>query len=144
MDFKTKIILGFGAALLVLMCVAIFSYQSLIIDETDRAWVTHTYQVMEKLDSVLADLTTAETGERGFIITGEAQYLEEHAKGASQIEQDFRELRSLTADNPEQQLILDNSEALIRLRLEQFTDRIQLRKQEIQLNTVIPLPKDGK
>lgn len=144
MKFKTKIVLGFGAALIILACVAIFSYKSFLTDEADRAWVAHTYEVMEKLDNLLADLTTAESGERGFIITGDEQYLEDYAKGASQIEQDLREVRSLTADNAKQQLALDSSDPLIRLRLEQFAERIKLRRQQISLNKVISLPKDGK
>ena len=65
MTFKNKIIMGFGAALAILILVSVVSFMSLIQSGEDRAWVTHTYIVLEKLDAVLTNLIDAETGQRG-------------------------------------------------------------------------------
>ena len=43
--------------------------------ETDRS-ITHTYLVIGHLDDLLSELKDAETGQRGFIITGDQKYLE--------------------------------------------------------------------
>ena len=45
------------------------------------AWVRHTYQVRESLQDLLASLQDAETSERGFIIAGDARYLDPYSEG---------------------------------------------------------------
>src|SRR5260221_14731643 len=65
MTFKNKITMGFGAALTILILVGVVSFMSLSQNGNDRAWVTHTYVVLETLEAVLTNLTDAETGQRG-------------------------------------------------------------------------------
>lgn len=65
MTFKSKLIAGLAAA------SAILSYRSLVHNVADRRWVTHTYQVLEKLDDVQIHMTDAETEQRGYVLTGE-------------------------------------------------------------------------
>ncbi len=76
MTFKNKISAGFGAALATLIFVGVLSYRSMVQNDADLQWVTHTHIVKEKLDAVLDNLLDIETGERGYIITGEGSYLE--------------------------------------------------------------------
>jgi signal transduction histidine kinase len=129
MSFKTKIALGFGAALLMLVCVAVLSYRSLETDESDRVWVAHTHQVMEKLEAVLGDLIDGETGVRAFIISGDEVYLQPYREGMVRIGQDVHDLRTLTADNPTQQRALDRLEPAIRTKVDELRDKIELRRQ---------------
>ena len=42
--------------------------------------VTHTYMVLERLAALLSVLKDAETGQRGFVITGDEAYLEPYVK----------------------------------------------------------------
>src|SRR5712675_3188724 len=107
MTFKNKILGGFGTALVILIVVAAVSVRSMVKNAEDRAWVTHTHIVLEQLDAVLSNLVDAETGQRGYIITGEVSYLEPYNNALSRILQDFQQLRELTADNPVQQHSLD-------------------------------------
>jgi signal transduction histidine kinase len=144
MTFKTKIVFGFGIAVLSLLIVAMLSYRSFIRDEQDRRWVAHTYQVMEKLDSVQIDLIDAETGVRGFIISGDDDFLSDYNHGISRIDQDLREIRSLTADNPWQQHNLDLFEPVARVRLDQFVQRIARRRSGLTPDASMLLQKAGK
>jgi hypothetical protein len=70
----TKIGSGFGLALAVLMVVSAVSYNSTtkLIDSAE--WVRHTHEVINGLDEVVSAFKDAETGQRGYIITGEARY----------------------------------------------------------------------
>lgn len=128
MSFKTKIVLGFGTALALLLSSAVLSYKSFLEDDSDRAWVAHTHQVMGKLDNVLSDLIDGETGVRAFIISGDDLYLQPYREGLARITEDVRDLRTLTADNHQQQAELDRLEPALRNKLAELAEEIELRK----------------
>ena len=74
--FGRRIAAGFGLAGLVLLVIIGISYRATsgLID--NNASVTHTYLVREDLSRLIAQLTDAETGQRGYLITGEDDYLQ--------------------------------------------------------------------
>jgi len=130
MTFKNKITIGFGAALTILILVSVVSFMSLSQNGNDRAWVTHTYVVLEKLDAVLTNLIDAETGQRGYIITGEVSYLEPYNNARAHVYQNLAELRTLTADNTNQQRALDLLEPATATMLSTLQERIDIRDRE--------------
>ena len=94
--------------------------------ESDR-WQTHTYIVIQQLDQLLSDLTDAETGQRGFLITGARNYLGPYQEALVRVDQKLASLRSLTRDNPSQQKRLAAAEPLIRAKLAALKETIDLR-----------------
>ena len=130
MTFKSKLIAELAAASAVLLLVAILSYRSLTRNVADRRWVTHTYQVLQKLDDLQIGMAGAETGQRGYILTGENSYLHPYENALAQILQNVRAVRELTADNPNQQRSLDRLQPLIAAKLAELQDRIDVRKQQ--------------
>ena len=94
--------------------------------ESDR-WQTHSYIVIQQLDQLLSDLTDAETGERGFVITGARNYLGPYQEALVRVDQKLASLRSLTRDNPSQQKRLAATEPLIRAKLAALKETIDLR-----------------
>src|SRR6202790_2717148 len=71
-----KIASGFGLALAVLLVVGAVSYDSTTKLSSSADWVRHTHEVLTGLDEILSGMKDAETGQRGYIITGEPSYLE--------------------------------------------------------------------
>ena len=130
MTFRTKLIAGLAAAFASLLLVAALSYTNFVRNMEDRRWVIHTHLVLETLDSLQIHLTDAETGQRGYIITGEASYLEPYNNALGQIHDSFKDLRDLTADNATQQRSLDRLEPLIAAKLTELQDRIDVRRNE--------------
>ena len=128
MTFKSKLIGGVLAAAAALLCVAGLSYRSVVRNADDRQWVVHTYQVMGQLDGILQGTTDAETGERGYILTGEDSYLTPYQRGLSEVREGTAQVRKLTADNVKQQNSLDALEAVIAERVRELQERIQLRR----------------
>lgn len=127
MTFKTKLIAGLAAASAVLLLVATISYRSLVHNVADRRGVTHTYQVLEKLDDVQIYMTDAETEQRGYVLTGEDSFLASYERALGQLLQNLKTVRALTADNPDQQRSLDRLEPLIAAKLDELQDHIQVR-----------------
>ena len=130
MSFKLKVIAGFGTGLAILILIGVLSFRSLKRNAEDRIWVTHTHLALEKLDAVLADLLDAETGQRGYILTGEASYLRPYTDALARLHQNVKELRELTADNPAQQHSLDGLEQMIGARLSQLRTWVEVRSQK--------------
>jgi len=90
--------------------------------------VIHTRDVIETTQALLSDLQNVETGERGFIITGEEPYLESYTTGMAALHSDSSHLRQLTRDNPAQQVMLDTLSVLIGRRLNTLNEGIARRR----------------
>ena len=129
MTFKTRLIAGFGTALALLICVGLLSYWSVVQNASERQWVNHTHLVLEKLDSLSVNLIDAETGERGYLLTGKEPYLAPYNGAAGKVHENSKDLRELTADNPIQQRALDRLEPVIEARLMLLQRAIEIRRQ---------------
>jgi methyl-accepting chemotaxis protein len=99
-------------AAMILSGVVSFGYNYLL-KESAKA-VDHTFLVLSKIDATLLRLQDAETGQRGFIITGEDAYLAPFFEAEGQIVSELSDLDGLVSDNSEQQSRLHN--------LRQFAD----------------------
>jgi methyl-accepting chemotaxis protein len=124
----TKIAAGYALALIILAVLGVVSYRNTtgLIEAMQMS--THTHQVLENLERALSTLKDAETGQRGYIITGEDRYLEPYQSGTSAVNQTIQNLRGLTADNPNQQRRIDALEPLVAAKLAELKDTIDLRK----------------
>jgi methyl-accepting chemotaxis protein len=118
----TKIGAGFGLALAILVAIGAVSYRSTTKLTDTSELVTHTHQVLEKLEEVLSGIKDAETGQRGYLITGEERYLEPFRSAQAAINQNLTALRDLTRDNANQQRRLDLLEPLINGRDGKFAE----------------------
>ena len=122
---KTRIVTSFAIAISVVVGISAYlSIRQLV--EANRS-TTQTHVVLEKLDHLLAVLTDAETGQRGYILTGEARYLEPYLHATSLSQRDIDALRELTNDNREQQQSLTQLQSLARARLERLQNTIDVR-----------------
>lgn len=90
----------------------------------DADWVEHTLQVEKQIGQVLLTLRRAESSERAYIITRLREYREDYGEAAREVMPQFRELRSLMADNPAQARLLDQMQPLIERRLSDFANAI--------------------
>jgi signal transduction histidine kinase len=130
MTFKSKLIAGISAALAILIFIGVLSYMSMARSRDDVFWVTHTHVVLENLDGVEAATLGAETSQRGFLLTGDASYLETYNDAIATAHQGLHEIRTLTADNPVQQRALDQIEPLINARIAVLDEVIAIRKRD--------------
>ena len=126
MTFSSKVIAA--CALMILLSIGVLSFRSTARDEEDRGWVMHTHLVLEKLQAVLIDVTQAETGQQGYLLTGEEKYLEPYQASLGQVHRDIEEVRRLTADNPRQQEAINGLEPLVGERLTRLAGKMEIRK----------------
>ena len=102
--FGRKIAAGFTLAFLLLLAIGGVAYRSISLLANTSHVVTHTHEGLERIAGTLSLLKDAETGQRGYLITGEDSYLEPYNSGVEGLPKIVKELRELTADSPSQRL----------------------------------------
>src|SRR5438128_12683959 len=71
------------------------------------AWRVHSETVLDTIERLRGDLLTAESGERGYLITGDVSYLQPYTAALPAIDRDLEAIQSLTGDNAAQQRRVD-------------------------------------
>ncbi|MHC5596307.1 MAG: response regulator [Nostoc sp.] len=141
----TKIGVSFALSLATLTTIGLISYQSTneLIETSTKE--NHTYQVLSQLEELNLQLTNAETGQRGYIITGKQGYLEPYNNAIQVLNQKIKELQRLTVDNPKQQQQLDVLQPLITQKLAELQETIDLRQnQGFEASQKVVLTDQGK
>lgn len=110
-------LVAFGLALCLVLLVEYLGYRSAETQVETAGRVDHTRQVLAELDDVLIATIDAETGRRGFALTGDEALLVPYRDAASRATAHMHALRTLVADNPEQIARLDALEPRVTLRL---------------------------
>jgi PAS domain S-box-containing protein len=119
---------AFGAACVLLILVGWVSVrQAVNLREANRA-VERTLTVREELEVSLSLLKDAETGQRGFLITGSAQYLEPYELARTSMAQHLERLRQLTSNNPGQQASLKALGQLTQEKLAELRETVVIRE----------------
>jgi len=101
--FNRGLILSLSVLILLLIGNAWLGYRNTRQLNEDAAWVAHTQEVMDSLEEVVSAMKDAQTGERGFIITGDDHYLEPFNSTTAIIDDKIQRLKRLTAANARQQ-----------------------------------------
>jgi CHASE3 domain sensor protein len=119
---------GFAAAGLILVMVALVGYRSTVsLIDNDEA-VNHSHRVQVAFGNLLSLMKDAETGQRGYVITGDNGYLEPYRAALADIKKTFEEVGRLTADNPSEQRRLASMSPIIDAKLAELKQTIDLRR----------------
>lgn len=128
-SFTNPIAWGLGLTLLLLVLNAIVSYINIRKAFENERWVSHTQQVLNRLEGVLSTLKDAETGQRGYLITGRSTYLEPYEQATVQLDQEIEQLQRLTSDNSLQQQRIQQLQQVIDQKRAELQQTIELRQQ---------------
>lgn len=115
-----------GIFLTVLTTASAFTFGKEMLET--NTWVTHRQEVVKKIQEVITDMVELASREGVYIITGNEQLLLEREPTKTEARGDLSILRTLTADNPNQQRRLDQLEALITQRINWEEQSIALRR----------------
>jgi signal transduction histidine kinase len=95
----------------------------------DNAYqLAHSWQVVHQVERVLASAVDAETGERGFLISGQDSYVEPFIAAQRDLPSELDHLQSLTSDNPSQQARIADLRGTLNRRLAVLDRAIEMRR----------------
>jgi signal transduction histidine kinase/CHASE3 domain sensor protein len=103
----------FLAALIVLISVSLMTYRNLDNYINEVKLVRHSSLVFRLAENVLSAVKDAETGHRGFQLTGDSSYLEPYHSSIQELPGMLHELDSLVQDNFMQKRYVDTLQQLI-------------------------------
>jgi CHASE3 domain sensor protein len=130
--FDKGMLIGIGLILALLVGNAGLAYRNTRQLLDDAGWVAHTHEVLDLTGDVLRTVVDAETGQRGFLITGKENFLEPYHQALARLDQEVRTLKEKTRDNPRQQARIEELEQLTAERLTLLQEGIHLRRKDAE------------
>ncbi|MBL0166296.1 MAG: CHASE3 domain-containing protein [Propionivibrio sp.] len=124
-----KTLAGFVAALLLVALGVVLSLWTFRQIEEAAAVRKHTFAVITDANRFLSALTDAETGQRGYLLTGDESFLDRYMANRDRLSGRLQDLRHLTL-LPAAQKHLDAVAPLTEAKLAEMSQSIELRRQQ--------------
>ncbi|MGJ1242737.1 response regulator [Sphingobacterium siyangense] len=126
--FLRDLQIGFGFSLALLLTSSTASYLSIRNQIHNSQMVDHSRRVIARSNRILIDLQNAETGQRGFLLTGREHFLEPYYSSSRSLPQSIATARDLVSDNLPQQKIIDSIGQLVESRLNKLAGLVNIKK----------------
>ncbi|MGN0002267.1 MAG: response regulator [Sphingobacterium composti] len=130
-----KLQIGFGLSFIILLITSIASFLSVRNQIQQRAKVLHTQNTLLRTDRALVDLLNAETGQRGFLLTNNEEFLKPFYRGLQSLPESLAEIEKQLDSSPEQIIKLDSIKNLVNLRLTILEELVNKKKNGEQIDT---------
>src|SRR4051794_10004263 len=119
--------LGYVLVLATLVADGVVTYFNLGTVAESNRWIDHTREVIIELERALSTLKDAETGQRGYLLTGDDDYLEPYRVATDRMDGILARLTALTSDNPSQQGRIAELKQLKAAKMEELRQTVELR-----------------
>ncbi len=98
------------------------------INASDDEWVVHSVSVRDQLIRVLSQVQSAETSQRGYLLTGRDGYLKPYVMAAEQLPSSLDRLAALDSDNPKRVAAVNKLRERISAKLGEIRSTIDAHK----------------
>ena len=144
MTLGRKIVIGFIACALVLLGVAIFSFKNTEKFVASNTLVNVSNQVLYEFEQILMSSVDAETGVRGYVITGDDNFLKPFTTANIKAIEKLEKVKELTKDNPNQQNNIEELAKQLKMRFDNLNTCITLRKENYEKARAFVASGEGK
>jgi PAS domain S-box-containing protein len=124
-----RTVIGFLIAITAIAMVTRLSYGALADTLGSAQRVTNTLEVTAHLQTILSTMTDAETGQRGFVLTGDENYVGPYKNAKAALAAEIATAHAWVADDPEQQRRLHLLEQLCADKMAELARTIEVRRQ---------------
>jgi signal transduction histidine kinase/CHASE3 domain sensor protein/FixJ family two-component response regulator len=121
-------LLVFGALIGFLALIALLTWDRFAAATSARQWTQHSYEVLDVIRELEITIRDAETNQRGYLLTGNDDYLGPYEAALSRTSLQLGELQRQTADNADQQARLRILAPAVQRRAQQLAQIIQMRR----------------
>jgi PAS domain S-box-containing protein len=120
------VIAGFVVLGLLLVANAVMTKHRMDVQSGNAQWVLHSRQVEVALEETESTLKDAETGQRGYLLTGDATYLAPYDRAKAEIGSRLDKLARMTADNTMQQANINQLRVLTQEKMDELAQTVSL------------------
>lgn len=117
-----------AAALLTLILLIATSFWLVANTQSAAIEVLRARERLGALSNLMVTLLNAETGQRGYLLTGEARYLAPYEQASRNAKPRFDAVASAFQDDPSAGVALSNIQSTIRAKLDELSETVELKK----------------
>ncbi len=128
LSLERKIEIAIALLVTLLLSIGFVAYRNSTEFIANSAQVLHSREVRGNLHRILSLVEEIETGQRGYIITGEDSFMEPYRQASNKIEERLTHVRTLVVNEPELHPQLDTLASLVRSRVAFAAESIELRR----------------
>ncbi|MGP0062246.1 MAG: CHASE3 domain-containing protein [Isosphaeraceae bacterium] len=125
-----RLLAGYALAFGLLAINAVVTFWNLRTIAENSRDVAQTHEVIVGLEGVLSNLRDAETGQRGYLLTGDERYLDPYNKAVASVDRSVARLKEVTASNGIRQNHLIGIEQAVAAKFSELEETIRLRREE--------------
>ncbi|WP_367874516.1 response regulator [Luteolibacter sp. Populi] len=126
---KLPLYVGFAAGALFFLLSGYNAYRNTLALREASRQVQETHSVIGSFNNALSYMKDAETGQRGYLLSGDETYLEPYQAALTGVETEIARMREFTRGNTVQQDLLPKVEAQIAAKLEELDETIRVRRE---------------
>ncbi len=123
-----SLMLGFVVAALATLVIAFVNYRASEVRGDAVVAMDRTSQGMRQLSLVHSALKDMETGQRGYLLTGDPSYLQPYLLAQSVFERQLTALKDTTESQPSLRRLVVQIEDLARQKMRELSETVELRK----------------
>jgi signal transduction histidine kinase/CheY-like chemotaxis protein/CHASE3 domain sensor protein len=131
--FKRNILIGFGVSLFLLIISSVASYTSIVNLLHSSEEVSKTNQLIAELETVMSSLKDAETGQRGFLLTGEERFLDPYQGAYEKAIGAATRAQSLALNDPTQTTNFSTLKSMVDARVNALRELINMKRQKFTI-----------
>ncbi len=139
---RTLVPILLSSAILVVALNALFAFHSVKVLLQSEDWVQHTWKVIYQVERIMGSAKDAETGSRGFLISGDDKYLQPATDARRDLPGELDQFETLTRDNPTQKPRITEMRAVLEQRMATLQLGIESRRTE-GIDGIRPLVLSG-
>lgn len=127
---ERRILFWFGPVLLLLLINSLIAYRSIRVLNTNSEREIQTMAVLLQLEGIASTVKDAETGQRGYLLTGDDSYLAPYNEARGQLDLQLSSLGGLLFDDSAQVQRLNQLQTQVQTKRDELQTTVDLRRMQ--------------
>lgn len=137
-------IVSIAMVTVLMVAIAVLNHHNTLLLHENARRVDEAHKIIDLTNGVLLGLVDTETGERGFLLTGNEKFLRPYDSALPRIATRLADLKELTQGNTKEQAQIAMLDKLVDERLTLLKERVSLRRRRARDAGALPAALKGK